>query len=94
MNSLYNPNESPDVTVSFTDGTIHQYLGNSLQIGMIMHIPEGATVINNCKTETRFIFKFGLSVESNWKEEKLLDSDNVFYNLFIWILCLQQNRWD
>ena len=77
--SLYNPNESPDVTVSFTDGTIHQYIGNSLQEGMMMHIPEGATVINNCKTETRFIFKFGLSVESNWKEEKIAGIDGKLY---------------
>jgi hypothetical protein len=77
--SLYNPNESPDITISFTDGTIHQYIGNSLQVGKIMHIPEGATILNNCKTETRFIFKFGLSVESNWKEEKIAGIDGKLY---------------
>ena len=32
-------------------------------------IPQSITVLNNVKTATRFIFKFGFGVEDNWHKE-------------------------
>ena len=79
--SIYNPNESPDVTATFSDGTQHHYSGNSLQTGIVMNIPERVTILNNCKSETRFIFKYGLSVESTWHEESIAGIDGkLFFN--------------
>ena len=68
--SLFNPKETPTVTVRFSNGVEHYISENSLQTGMLMSIPEKVTVINNCKSQTRFIFKIGFGVEMNedWKE--------------------------
>ena len=78
--SLYNPEESPDVTITFSDGTVHRVTGNTLQVRTVPKIPQKVTIMNNCKSETRFIFKFGLSVESTWKEEKIAGiNGNLYY---------------
>ena len=83
--SLFNPVETPDVTVRFSDGTEHYITENSLQTGQLMFIPERVTVINNCRTKTRFIFKIGYGVESSgdWHEvEEAQDlSGKLFANL-------------
>ena len=70
--SLFNPIESPEVTVRFSDGNEHYISENSMQTGMLMSFPSSVTVINNKKTNTRFIFKIGYGVETNqdWKEEE------------------------
>ena len=79
--SLYNPTESPKVSVSFTDGTQHQFSGNSLQTGTVMNIPDRVTITNNVQSETRFIFKYGLPVESNWHKDDVAGIDGtLFYN--------------
>ena len=79
--SLYNPTESPKVSVSFTDGTQHQFTGNSLQTGTVMNIPDRVTITNNVQSETRFIFKYGLPVESNWHKDDVEGIDGtLFYN--------------
>ena len=79
--SLYNPTESPKVSVSFTDGTQHQFTGNSLQTGTVMNIPDRVTITNNVQSETRFIFKYGLPVESNWHKDDVAGIDGtLFYN--------------
>ena len=69
--SLYNQVEVPYVTVRFSDGTEHNFSGNTMQEGQLMHIPTDATVINKVKTKTRFIFKIGLNIEKgkDWKED-------------------------
>ena len=63
--SLFNPTETPSVTVQFSDGTNHYITENSLQTGMLMSIPSRATIVNNNKSKTRFIFKIGYGVENN-----------------------------
>ena len=79
--SLYNPDESPDVTITFSDGTVHRVSGNTLQVRTVPKIPQKVTILNNCKSDTRFIFKFGLSVESTWKEEKITGiNGNLYYD--------------
>ena len=93
--SLYNPTESPDVTASFSDGTQHHITGNSLQTGVLMHVPESVNIINNCKSETRFIFKFGLGVESNWQEEKIAGIEGKLYfkdNAFVYKFPITKNK--
>ena len=93
--SLYNPKESPDITVSFPDGTQHRFTGNSLQQGTIMHIPDKVKVINNLKTETRFIFKFGLSVES-WHEESITGSGTLYFKgkSYVYRFPVENNKRD
>ena len=68
--SLFNPKETPTVTVRFSNGIEHYISENTLQTGMLMSIPEKVSVINNCKSQTRFIFKIGFGVEigEDWKE--------------------------
>ena len=79
--SLYNPTESPDVIVSFSDGTKHQFSGNSLQTGTVMNIPDRVSITNNVQSETRFIFKYGLPVESSWHPDPVTGIDGtLFYN--------------
>ena len=67
--SLYNSKESPDVTLSTSDGETIHIFGNVLQQGKMYSIPQSITVLNNVKTATRFIFKFGFGVEDNWHKE-------------------------
>ena len=67
--------------LTFSDGTVHHVLGNILQKGTILNIPRKVTILNNCKSETRFIFKFGLSVESTWKKEIIIGiNGELYYN--------------
>ena len=94
--SLYNPTESPDVTVSFSDGTQHYFTGNSLQSGITLHIPERVNIINNVKSETRFIFKFGLAVETSpWQEDKIAGIEGKLYfnqNAFVYKFPTTANK--
>ena len=94
--SLYNPIENPDVTVSFSDGTQHRFTGNSLMKGILMHIPKSAKVINNLKTETRFIFKFGLSVESTWIKEETKGDGDLYYkgSSYVYKFPYEENKKD
>ena len=65
--TLFNPIDTPDVTVQFSKGDEHYIKENSLQTGMLLYIPDRITVISNCKSKTRFIFKIGFGVEE-WEE--------------------------
>jgi hypothetical protein len=68
--NLFNPTETPSVIVRFADGNEHYISENSIQTGFLMTTPETITVINNCKSQTRFILKIGFDVESgeDWRE--------------------------
>ena len=60
-----------------------------------MHVPESVNIINNCKSETRFIFKFGLGVESNWQEEKIAGIEGTLYfkdNAFVYKFPITKNK--
>ena len=81
--SLFNPIESPEVTISFSNGVVHYISENSLQSGKCMTTPDGATILNRSKTKTRFILKLGFSVETSdeWhKEEGLEIKGTLFQN--------------
>jgi len=81
--SLFNPTETPSVTVRFADGNEHYISENSVQTGFLMSTPDSITVINNCKSQTRFIFKIGFDVESSsegWHEVE--ESQNLEGTLF------------
>ena len=86
--SLFNPKENPDITFKFGKSNIHQVNENSLQVGILFSIPESITVINNGNTGTRFIFKIGYGVESEWIDEKekiegkLYSKDNKYVYKF------------
>ena len=69
--SLYSHEGEPDFTLRFSDGTEHSGRGNSMQEGILYHVPQNVTFINNARIRTRFIFKIGLNVEKgkDWKEE-------------------------
>ena len=80
--SLFNPVEEPDVTVRFSDGTEHYITQNSLQTGMLMSFPDRISVINNCKTKTRFIFKIGFSIEGSDDWHEVEDQENLAGKLY------------
>ena len=67
--SVYNSKESPDITLTTSDGETIHVVGNTLQQGKIYLIPQSINVLNNAKSETRFIFKYGFGVEDNWHKE-------------------------
>ena len=86
--SLFNPVENPNIIFKFGNDRQHEITENALQTGIILIIPETVTVINNGDTPTRFIFKIGYGVESQWivEEEdiegKLYSKDNKFVYKF------------
>ena len=77
--SVYNSIEAPDITASFSDGTQHQITRNSLETGEMFRVPQSVNIINNGNSETRFIFKFGLGVETHWQEEKRAGIEGTLY---------------
>jgi len=68
--SLFNPIEAPSVIIRFPNGNEQYISENSIQTGFLLVAPETITVINNCKSQTRFIFKIGfdVEVEKDWSE--------------------------
>ena len=96
--SLFNPVETPSVTVRFSDGTEHYISENSLRTGMLMFTPDKVTVINNSKSRTRFIFKIGFGVETtdDWKEvEEDQDLEGTLYskdNKYVYKFPIDNNK--
>ena len=80
--SLFNPTETPEVIVRFSDGIEHKISENSLQTGMHMSTPERVTIINNRKSNTRFIFKIGFGVESTEGWHEVEEDQNLEGTLF------------
>ena len=86
--SLFNPIENPNIIFKFGNDRQHEITQNALQTGIILIVPESVTVINNGDTPTRFIFKIGYGVESQWIVEdediegKLYSKDNKFVYKF------------
>ena len=73
--SLFNPIETTDFIVRFSDGSEHYITENFLQNGQIMYIPERVTVVNNYRIKkTRFIFKIGYGVGSSGDWRRCLKS--------------------
>ena len=80
--SLFNPTETPSITIQFPDGNIHYMTENSLKTGMLMSIPSKVTILNNNKSQTRIIFKIGFGVENSedWHEvEQGQNLDGTLY---------------
>ena len=77
--SIYNPTKSGDITLSFSEGTQHHITRNALEIGALYGVPQSVNIINNGKSETRFIFKFGLDVEDDWQKEERTDISGSVY---------------
>ena len=80
--SLFNPTETPSVVVRFSDGNEHYISENSLETGFLMSTPESITVINDCKSQTRFILKIGFDVESSGDWEQVEPEKAISGTLF------------
>ena len=86
--SLFNPVENPNIIYTFGNSMVHEITQNALQTGIVLIVPESITIINNGDSATRFIFKIGYGVESNWIPEeenievKLFSQDNKFVYKF------------
>ena len=78
--SLFNPKENPNIVFNFENGRIHQINENTLQIGFLLIIPENIYIVNNGNSSTRFIFKIGYGVESEWTEEEMNIEGNLYSN--------------
>ena len=90
--SLFNPLETPDSTIKFSNGVTHAYTGNIVDSGMIMSVPERVTIINNCNSKTRFIFKIGYGFK-NWKvDKKEAGTLYVKENKFVYEFPLGEDR--
>ena len=95
--SIYNPTKSGDITLSFSEGTQHHVRRNALEIGALYGVPESVNIINEGKSETRFIFKFGLNVEENWQKEERTDISGSLYfkgKSFVYIFPSEENKYD
>ena len=95
--SLYNDKETPNITIFSQDGTQFNYNGNSLNSGFLFGNPERITIKNYCKSETRFIFKFGFDVEQSWQKEDIQDIDGTLYynqNTYVYKFPLYPNKHD
>ncbi len=70
--SLFNPVETPHVKIDYGNGKTQEFTGNSLQTSTLLFVVDDVTVINYCNSQTRFIFKIGISVETEmgWSEVK------------------------
>ena len=68
--STFNPKENPDLTFRFDNVQLHQIIENSLTSNFLLSMPYRVSVENNKNTDTRFIFKIGYGVESEWIDEE------------------------
>ena len=68
--SLFNPKENPDISFNFGNKTTHTIKENALQTGFLLSTPDNIAIVNNGNSNTRFIFKIGYDVESEWEIEK------------------------
>ncbi|MBQ6285511.1 MAG: hypothetical protein IJK67_04305, partial [Bacilli bacterium] len=97
--SLFNPDETPDVTVKFSDGNEYSIKENSLDTGILMFIPERVRIISNTRTKTRLIFKIGYGVDSNedWQKEEYPNIDGTLYsqgNKFVYKFPNENNEYN
>ena len=92
--SVFNPVENPNIIIKLGNDIENNIVENSLKVGFILIIPERISFINNGDTPTRFIFKLGYSVESEWIDEKE-DIEGYLYskdNKFIYKFPMGDNR--
>ena len=80
--------ENPNIIIKFWNCGEYNINENSLQVGVIFTIPESILLLNDGDTSTRFIFKLGYNIESQWIDEKeeiegkLYTKDNKFIYKF------------
>ena len=72
--SCFNSMENPDITIRFDTSRVHEINENSLSTGFLFYTPSAISIINNGNSATRFIFKLGYGVESEWIPE---DEKNI-----------------
>jgi hypothetical protein len=77
---ILNSNETPNVDIKFSDGASISIKENSLKSGILFHVPESVTVVNNANSKTRFIFKVGFGVENGWNKEQGYDIQGTLYS--------------
>ena len=92
--SLFNPTQDPDVSVTFSDGTVHSYTENALDTGFKMTTPDVIYITNNGNSDTRYIFKYGYSVENEWAEETTTYAGELFTlkNMYTYRFPDDQNK--
>ena len=78
--STFNPKEDPDLVFSFDNVQYHQITQNSLTSNYLFTMPYRVSVDNNKNTNTRFIFKIGFGVESEWYDEEEEDIQGKLYS--------------
>ena len=86
--SLYNPKGNPDMTFDYGIGNPDHITENSMQLRILTSPPKTVSITNNGDSDSRFIFKIGYGVESDWIDEKakiegtLYSKDNKFVYKF------------
>jgi hypothetical protein len=92
--SCFNSKENPDVTIKFDSAKVHEIKENALQIGFLLNTPQSISLINNGNTATRFIFKIGYGVESEWIEDEQPIEGNIFVkdNKFVYKFPFGDNK--
>jgi hypothetical protein len=93
--SCFNSKENPDMTIRFDTSRVHQINENSLSTGFLFYTPPSISIINNGDTATRFIFKLGYGVESEWIDEDEKDIKGTLYskdNKFVYKFPFGDNK--
>ena len=79
--SIFSAEESPDIVITFSDGTQHNMKGNSIQTGFLMNIPDRVRILNNGNAAARFIFKYGYYAERSggWTDETPAEVEGTLF---------------
>ena len=78
--SVYNPNGNPDVSVTYGSSVL-QMKENSVKTSILLSSNKEISISNNGKTSSRFIFKIGYGVESQWHDEEVAKISGKVYSL-------------
>ena len=68
--AVYNPNGNPDLSVIYGSSVL-QMKENSVKTSILLSSNKDISISNNGKTTSRFIFKIGYGVESQWHDEEV-----------------------
>ena len=91
----FNSDQNPDIIVNFDASRVHQINENSLSTGVLFYTPQSISIINNGDSATRFIFKMGYGVESEWEEDEVENTKGTVFtkeNKFVYKFPIGDKR--
>ena len=77
--AAYNPNGNPDISVTY-GSTVLEMKENSIITSILFASNKDISISNNGKTTSRFLFKLGYGVESQWHYEEVAKINGKVYS--------------